>query len=125
MSEFERMLEYKCELYGVAFEKADKWFPSSQLCSGCGARNRALTLATREWRCESCGAVHDRDLNAAINLAGSSSAAGRGDCVGPDGIVRSAAIPEASTEDVLMMETSCGAWRLFHISEIIVGFGER
>ena len=115
------MLEYKCELHGVAFEKADKWFPSSQLCSGCGARNRSLTL--REWRCESCGAVHDRDLNAAINLAGSSSAAGRGDCVGPGGFVRSAR--EASTEDVLMLETSCGAWRLFHISEIIVGFGER
>ena len=101
MSEFVRMLEYKCELYGVAFEKADKWFPSSQLCSRCGARNRALTLATREWRCESCGAVHDRDLNAAINLAGSSSAAGRGDCVGPGGIVRSAAIPEASTERMM------------------------
>ena len=98
MSEFIRMLEYKCELHGVAFEKADRWFPSSQLCSRCGARNRALTLATREWRCESCGAVHDRDLNAAINLAGSSSAAGRGDCVGPGGIVRSAAIREASTE---------------------------
>ena len=61
------MLEYKCELHGVAFEKADKWFPSSQLCSRCGARNRALALATREWRCESCGAVHDRDLNAAIS----------------------------------------------------------
>ena len=101
MSEFVRMLEYKCELYGVAFEKTDKWFPSSQLCSGCGARNRSLTLAMREWRCESCGAVHDRDLNAAINLAGSSSAAGRGDRVGPDGFARSAAIPEAPTERMM------------------------
>ena len=95
------MLEYKCELHGVAFEKADRRFPSSQLCSRCGTRNRALTLATREWRCESCGAVHDRDLNAAINLAGSSSAAGRGDCVRPGGIVRSAAILEASTERMM------------------------
>ena len=101
MSEFVRMLEYKCELYGVAFEKADKWFPSSQLCSRCGARNRSLTLATREWRCESCGAVHDRDLNAAINLAASSAASGRGDCVGPGGFVRSAAIREASTERMM------------------------
>ena len=41
MSEFVRMLECKCELHGVAFEKADKWFPSSQLCHRCGARNRA------------------------------------------------------------------------------------
>ena len=106
MSEFVRTLEYKCELHGVAFEKADKWFPSSQLCSRCGARNRALTLATREWRCASCGAAHGRDLNAAINLADSSSAAGRGDCVGSGGFVRSAAVNEASTEDVLMMETS-------------------
>ena len=102
MAEFIRMLEYKCELYGVAFEKVDMWFPSSQLCHCCRWRNRELTLAMREWRCQSCGAVHDRDLNAAKNIAAASSAAsGRGDCVGPGGIVRSAAIREASTERMM------------------------
>ena len=101
MAEFIRMLEYKCELYGVAFEKVDMWFPSSQLCHCCGWRNRELTLAMREWRCQSCGAVHDRDLNAAKNIAAASSAAsGRGVPVRPgDGAaVRPAWCAEASTE---------------------------
>ena len=66
-----------------------------------------LTLAMREWRCASCGAAHDRDMNAALNLVGSTSAAGRGDCAGPGSFVRSAR--EASTEDVLMLETPCDA----------------
>lgn len=47
---------------------ADRWYPSSKLCSDCGTRNGALTLGERTWTCASCGVHHDRDVNAAINL---------------------------------------------------------
>ena len=46
----------------------DQWFASSKLCNGCGWKNDALTLKDRTWTCESCGTIHDRDINAAINL---------------------------------------------------------
>ena len=45
----------------------DRWFPSSKLCGDCGSINANLTLSDREWTCE-CGAIHDRDLNAARNI---------------------------------------------------------
>ncbi|WP_420824866.1 zinc ribbon domain-containing protein [Streptomyces coryli] len=48
--------------------KADRWFASSKTCAGCGHINRALALADRTWECPVCGAVHDRDHNAAGNL---------------------------------------------------------
>ncbi|MBB5783586.1 RNA-guided endonuclease InsQ/TnpB family protein [Nonomuraea jabiensis] len=65
--EFFRQLEYKTAWYGSAVWAADRWFPSSRLCGGCGTINRELTLADREWTC-GCGLVHDRDVNAARNL---------------------------------------------------------
>ena len=46
---------------------ADRFFPSSRLCRHCGCINSELKLSDREWTCD-CGAIHDRDLNAAINL---------------------------------------------------------
>ena len=48
----------------------DRWLPSSKTCSGCGAVKEELALSERTYRCESCGLELDRDLNAAINLAG-------------------------------------------------------
>ncbi|MEV4346662.1 zinc ribbon domain-containing protein [Actinoplanes sp. NPDC049596] len=48
---------------------ADRWFPSSRTCSGCGAVKTKLALSDREYVCEACGLVIDRDLNAALNLA--------------------------------------------------------
>ena len=69
ISGFLRMLEYKCEWSGVAFEKADRWFASTKTCSGCGQRKVAMDLSQREYVCLSCGLVLDRDLNAAKNLA--------------------------------------------------------
>lgn len=48
---------------------ADRWYPSSKTCSACGAVRAKLTLAEREFVCQSCGLVLDRDLNAAYNLA--------------------------------------------------------
>ena len=69
ISGFLRMLEYKCEWYGVAFEKAHRWFASTKTCSGCGDHKVAMDLSQREYVCMACGLVLDRDLNAAKNLA--------------------------------------------------------
>ena len=62
------MVEYKCNWYGKTFHKIDQWFPSTKTCSSCGEKCDSLTLSVREWYCSSCGAHHDRDLNAAINI---------------------------------------------------------
>lgn len=69
-SEFYRQLSYKSEWYGKTFVQIDKFFPSSQICSCCGQRNRQVgkDLSIRQWTCLSCGAEHDRDINAAINI---------------------------------------------------------
>ena len=68
MSEVLRCLEYKAKRAGIRVVKADRWFPSSKMCSRCGAVRSTLALADRTFRCLSCGFVLDRDLNAAINL---------------------------------------------------------
>lgn len=67
--EFARQLEYKCKLYGINFLKANRFFPSSKLCSNCGCKKDKLSLSERTYHCEHCGNVMDRDLNAAINLS--------------------------------------------------------
>lgn len=67
-SEFVRQLEYKAEWYGREIVKIDTWFPSSQICSNCGHRDGKKELSVREWDCPMCGARHDRDINAAINI---------------------------------------------------------
>lgn len=66
-AELRRQLEYKSAWYGSELMVADRWFPSSRLCRHCGSINSELKLSDREWTCD-CGARHDRDLNAAINL---------------------------------------------------------
>ena len=66
--EFRRQLQYKAKRYGTQLVLANRWYPSSKLCSACGERNAALCLGERTWTCAACGAHHDRDLNAAINL---------------------------------------------------------
>jgi IS605 OrfB family transposase len=66
-SQFVGMLEYKAARYGRTFTKVDRWFPSSKLCSACGTVAESMPLNLRQWACP-CGAVHDRDLNAAINI---------------------------------------------------------
>lgn len=62
------MLAYKCEWYGRDFVKIDRFFPSSKTCHSCGAVVESLPLSIREWKCEACGASHDRDVNAAKNV---------------------------------------------------------
>ena len=69
MGEFRRQIQYKAAAVGVHVHVADRWYPSSKTCSACGAVRAKLTLAEREFRCESCGTRLDRDHNAALNLA--------------------------------------------------------
>lgn len=69
IGELRRQIEYKAGWLGIHIETADRWYPSSKTCSGCGAVKTDLTLADREYRCEACGLVIDRDVNAAKNLA--------------------------------------------------------
>jgi IS605 OrfB family transposase len=86
-SQFVGMLEYKAARYGRTFAKVDRWFPSSKLCSACGTVAESMPLNVREWACP-CGAVHDRDVNAAINIL----AAGRAERINAcGGTVRPAA----------------------------------
>ena len=66
--EFRRQLSYKAEAVEKTLIIADRFYPSSKLCSACGAKTKHLTLGMRVWKCEACGAEHDRDFNAATNL---------------------------------------------------------
>ena len=67
-SAFAEMLEYKGEWYGCRVVKVDRWYPSSRTCSTCEFVVEQLPLNIREWACPECGTVHDRDVNAAVNL---------------------------------------------------------
>ena len=67
-SEFVRVLDYKARWLGKTVLKIDRFFPSSKTCGCCGYKNDGLTLKDRSWTCPQCGTVHDRDLNAAINI---------------------------------------------------------
>jgi putative transposase len=66
--EFRRQLEYKAMLRGNHLVIASPWFASSKMCSCCGHTLACLSLSLRKWECPKCNTLHDRDLNAAINL---------------------------------------------------------
>jgi putative transposase len=68
-AELRRQLEYKADWYGRTVIAIDRFYPSSKTCSACGRIVEKLPLTVREWECR-CGAVHDRDVNAAINIRG-------------------------------------------------------
>jgi putative transposase len=67
-SSFGSILAYKSSWRSKTIQKVDRFFPSSKLCSDCGAKNVNLQLSDREWVCVECGVVHDRDENAAVNV---------------------------------------------------------
>lgn len=69
MSEMFRQLEYKAEWYGRQYLEVDRFYPSSKTCSTCGHVYHGLTLREREWTCSQCNTHHDRDFNAAVNIA--------------------------------------------------------
>ncbi|MFI9388864.1 IS607 family element RNA-guided endonuclease TnpB [Kutzneria sp. NPDC052558] len=69
MAELRRQIEYKARWAGVRVHVADRWYPSSKTCSACGVVKAKLRLSDRVYRCQACGLVLDRDLNAARNLA--------------------------------------------------------
>ena len=82
--EIRRQLGYKSAWNGGQLVLADRWYPSSKTCSGCGVVKAKLPLRTRVFRCEACGLVLDRDLNAARNLAAlAASMAGAPEWPGP------------------------------------------
>ena len=60
--------KYKSEWSGTTFEQIDRFMPSSKRCHDCGWINQSLTLKDREWTCQGCGCIHDRDFNAAQNI---------------------------------------------------------
>lgn len=65
---FLAMLEYKAQRYGRTLIKIDRFEPTSQVCSACGAKDGPKPLHVREWTCTACSTLHDRDINAAINV---------------------------------------------------------
>ena len=78
---FTQMLEYKLEWQGKILVRIDKWYPSSQLCAHCGYKNPdTKNLSIRQWTCPKCGAHHDRDHNAAINIKNEGMNIYRRDC---------------------------------------------
>ena len=109
LGELRRQLGYKTTWYGSTLIVADRWYPSSRICSACGARKPSLPLSERTWACPGCGAGHDRDLNAATNLArlsepapsGAASTAGSGPVAGRGAIQKTPPVgaggDEAST----------------------------
>jgi IS605 OrfB family transposase len=68
-SGFVSMLEYKAAWYGRTFVRIGRFEPTSRVCSVCGVNDGPKPLGVRVWACGGCGAVHDRDVNAALNIA--------------------------------------------------------
>lgn len=67
-SSFVQKLEHVASKYGTEVVKVDRYYPSSKTCSVCQYVNERLTLGDREWVCPHCGTIHDRDLNASVNI---------------------------------------------------------
>jgi putative transposase len=93
-SDLRGMLEYKCGWYGRDLIVIDRWYPSSKRCSACGAISEKMPLAIRGWIC-GCGTVHDRDVNAALNIlaAGLADSNACGGTVRPDSRKRERRVP--------------------------------
>jgi putative transposase len=92
--EFRRQLEYKCQRADRRLIVTGRWYPSSKICSACGFVLAGLPLKVRTWRCPSCRARHDRDINAAKNILAAGLAVARGN------------LGDACGADVSHLETS-------------------
>ncbi len=100
-STFVGMLEYKAARHGRTFARIDRWFPSTRTCSTCGAIGDRKPLSVRTWTCP-CGATHDRDVNAAINIL----AAGRAESPTPAELM---SVPDLSGQSALKQEPTGSA----------------
>ncbi len=99
------MLEYKAARYGRTFGKIDRFAPTSQTCSTCGRLDGPKPQNVRSWTCP-CGAIHDRDINAAINVL----AQGRWDNSNACGAqVRPAFVPAPREEAGIRPHAACSA----------------
>lgn len=67
-SAFMKVMEHKCAVTGKRLVKIDQWEATSKTCSACGYKESSMPLKIRKWACPCCGNVHDRDVNAAINI---------------------------------------------------------
>ncbi|MFC3505315.1 RNA-guided endonuclease InsQ/TnpB family protein [Micromonospora krabiensis] len=100
---FTAMLEYKAARYGRRFGRVDRWFPSTRMCSQCGRISDRMALDVRSWECP-CGATHDRDVNAAMNVL----AAGQADNSNDRGAqVRPGLVPAPRREAVTHPDAAC------------------
>lgn len=104
-SQFVTMLEYKASRYGRTFARVDRWFPSTRMCSTCGALTEKLPLNVRTWSCP-CGTRHDRDVNAAKNVLAEGRSESRND---RGAQVRPAAMPAPRREAVTRPDVACSA----------------
>lgn len=106
-AKFKTILEAKCDKYGRHLTIVDRWFASSQICSCCGKSGGKKELDVREWECLFCNTIHDRDINASINLnqwaGGQSDQYGVHKCLGktgrtsPGGNLQGQPLPQATT----------------------------
>lgn len=99
-AEIRRQLIYKCGWHGVKLVVADRFYPSSKTCNGCGNVKSVLPLSERTYVCDCCGYAQDRDVNAALNLRGwgMTYLAGGTPVTARGGNVRPGATPADSTE---------------------------
>ena len=93
-----RLLAEKAQHYGRGFYRVGRFVPTSQTCSGCGASDGPKPLSVRAWTCAACGAVHDRDVNAARNILAAGRAERLNACGGDVSPPLAVAVPgEAGT----------------------------
>ncbi|MFI7608255.1 RNA-guided endonuclease InsQ/TnpB family protein [Micromonospora sp. NPDC049366] len=110
---FTTMLEYKAVRYGRTFGRVDRFFPSTRTCSQCGRINDKMALNVRTWDCP-CGAAHDRDVNAAINVR----AAGQADLNARGAHVRPGLVPAARNEAGTHPDAACSTRSVEGISAL-------
>ena len=108
--EFRRQLEYKTAKTDAKLHVIDRWYPSSKTCSRCGRVKAKLSLAERVYKCDGCGLVMDRDLNAALNINVAGSAPETLNAHGET--VKRGDLSDRATLDSVKCEPSCGTNRV-------------
>nr|BFE68798.1 hypothetical protein GCM10020092_020990 [Actinoplanes digitatis] len=113
-ADFIGMLEYKAARYGRTFGRLDRFFPSTRMCSQCGRINEKMAIKVRSWDCP-CGASHDRDVNAALNVLAAGQADNSNGCGAQ---VRPGPVPARRGEAVTHPDVACSTRGVEGISVI-------